>query len=99
MLPSANTCGKSTKVTDFMVYPMKVTVFHKHITSSIVRKSRKTCYTIYARVKIHTHTHTHTHTKSAMDSSVHGPKTTTKQEPKIALSILCTIHTQCRQMT
>ena len=53
MLSSANTCGKNTKVTDFMVCPMKVTVFHKHSTSNIVRKSRKTSYAIYARVKMH----------------------------------------------
>ena len=82
MLSSANTCGKNTKVTDFMVCPMKVTVFHKHSTSNIVRKSRKTSYAIYARVKMHKQMSmamyntllTHGKKKSAKDSSVHGPK-------------------------
>ena len=85
MLSSANTCGKSTKVTDFMVFPMKVTDFHKHSTSNIVRKFRKTCYAIYARVKLHKqmimaiYNTLLTHgkkkkKKSAKDASVHGPK-------------------------
>ena len=90
MLSSANKCGKSTKVTDFMVCPLKITVFHKHSTSNIVRKSRKTCYAIYARVKLHKQMSmamyntllTHGKKKSAKDSSVHGTKNKQQQYRK-----------------
>ena len=92
---------KSTKVTDSMVCPMKVTAFHKHSTSNIVIKSRKTFYAINASVKMHKQI------SMAMNNTLltRGRTQICKEffilriKIKIALSIVLTRQTQCTRLT
>ena len=84
-----------------MVCPMKVTAFHKHSTSNIVIKSRKTYYAINASVKMRkqmsmaTNNTLLTHGKTQICKGFF----ISRIKNKIALSIVLTIQTQCTQLT
>ena len=84
-----------------MVCPMKVTASHKHSTSDIVIPSRKVCYAINARAKMHKQM------SMALNNTLltHGKRNTaknlhfTEEKPKKKHSTVLIIQTQCRQMT